>query len=253
MGEVGAKLRNERERRGIGIDQIEAETRIRAKFLLALEEERFDALPGPAYVRAFVRDYAEQLGLDPQELVAELNARPDLVEDVVMTPPRQVATVPLLDRRARIAAWALAGVLLAALVAIGIIVLGSRGSSSGAGHTRTPPASTAGTGTGTTRPSTTGGTGTTTPVASGRPAALELVAQKGSVWLSVRAGSASGKVLFQNTLPSGHHLRFARRRLWVRVGAPWNLGLAAAGHKLAVPLRATGDMLVTAAGARPAA
>ena len=251
MGEVGAKLRNERERRGIGIDQIEAETRIRAKFLLALEEERFDALPGPAYVRAFVRDYAEQLGLDPQELVAELNARPDLVEDIVMTPPRQVATVPLLDRRARIAAWALAGVLVAALVAIGIIVLGSRGSSSGAGHTRTPPASTAGTGT--TRPPTTGGTGTTTPVASGRPAALELVAQKGSVWLSVRAGSASGKVLFQNTLPSGHHLRFARRRLWVRVGAPWNLGLTAAGHKLAVPLRATGDMLVTAAGARPAA
>jgi cytoskeletal protein RodZ len=255
MGEVGAKLRNERERRGIGIDQIEAETRIRAKFLLALEEERFDALPGPAYVRAFVRDYAEQLGLDPQELVAELNARPDLVEDVVMTPPRQVATVPLLDRRARIAAWALAGVLVAALVAIGIIVLGSRGSSSGAGHTRTPPASTAGPGTGTTRASTTGGTGTTTTttVASGRPAALELVAQKGSVWLSVRAGSASGKVLFQNTLPSGHHLRFARRRLWVRVGAPWNLGLTAAGHRLAVPLRATGDMLVTAAGARPAA
>jgi hypothetical protein len=159
--------------------------------------------------------------------------------------------VPLLDRRARIAAWALAGVLVAALVAIGIIVLASRGSSSGAGHTHTPPASTAGTGT--TRPPTTGGTGTTTPVASGRPAALELVAQKGSVWLSVRAGSASGKVLFQNTLPSGHHLRFARRRLWVRVGAPWNLGLTAAGHKLAVPLRATGDMLVTAAGARPAA
>lgn len=254
MGEVGAKLRNERERRGIGIDQIEAETRIRAKFLLALEEERFDALPGPAYVRAFVRDYAEQLGLDPQELVAELNTRPELVEEVVMSPRRQVATVPLLDRRARIAAWALAGVLVAALVAIGIIVLGSRGSSSGAGQTgRTQPLSTAGPGTGTTAVPTTGATGATTPVVSGRPDALELVAQRGSVWLSVRAGSATGKVLFQNTLPSGHHLRFARRRLWVRVGAPWNLGLTAAGHRLAVPLRATGDMLVTAAGARPAA
>ena len=99
MGEVGAKLRGERERLGIGIDQIEAETHIRAKFLLALEEERFDVLPGPAYVRAFVRDYAEQLGLDPQGLMAELSTQPDLVEDVVMIAPRQVATVPLLDRR----------------------------------------------------------------------------------------------------------------------------------------------------------
>ena len=49
MGDVGAKLRSERERLGIGIDRIEAETHIRAKFLLAIEEERFGALPGPAY------------------------------------------------------------------------------------------------------------------------------------------------------------------------------------------------------------
>src|SRR6266581_2322224 len=118
MGGVGARLREERERRGIGIDQIEAETRIRAKFLLALEEDRFDALPGPAYVRAFVRDYAEQLGIDPQELVAELNARPDLSEDVVMAPPRQVASVPLLDRRARIAAWVVAVVVALAVAAV---------------------------------------------------------------------------------------------------------------------------------------
>ena len=171
MGEVGARLRDERERRGIGIDEIEAETRIRAKFLLAIEEERFDALPGPAYVRAFVRDYAEQLGLDPQELVAELNARPDLVEDVVMMPPRQVATVPLFDPRARIAVWALAVVLIAAIVAIGIVVLGSRGSGSSAGGGptgRTPPLGGSGPGPGTTQPATTAATGTTTPVASGR-------------------------------------------------------------------------------------
>jgi hypothetical protein len=232
MGEVGAKLREERERRGIGIDEIEAETRIRAKFLLALEEERFDVLPGPAYVRAFVRDYAEQLGLDPQELVA----------------------VPLLDPRARIAVWALAAVLIAAIVAIGIVVLGSRGSSAGGGQTgHTQPLNGTRPGSGTTQPAPTSATGTTTPVTTARPAGLELVAKRGSTWLSVRAGSATGKVLFQNTLASGHHLRFARRRLWVRVGAPWNLALAAAGHPLVVPLHATGDMLVTAAGARPAA
>jgi hypothetical protein len=254
MGEVGARLRSERERRGIGIDEIEAETRIRAKFLLAIEEERFDVLPGPAYVRAFVRDYAEQLGLDPQALVAELNARPDLVPDMVMTPPRHVERVPLLDRRARIAAWVLAAVLVAALVAIGILVLGSRGSSSGGGRPAgaTRPRSTADASTG-AHTGTTGATGTTAHVTPARPAGLRFVARSGSVWLSVRDGSAGGRVLYQNTLAAGHSVRFARRRLWVRVGAPWNLDLMTAGRRLTVPLHATGDMLVTSAGARPAA
>jgi cytoskeleton protein RodZ len=118
MADVGTRLRDERERRGIGIDEIEAETRIRAKFLLAIEEGRFDVLPGPAYVRAFVRGYAEQLGLDPQELVAELNTRPDMAADVAVMSPRQVARVPLLDRRGRIGAWLIAAVIVAILVAV---------------------------------------------------------------------------------------------------------------------------------------
>ena len=251
MGELGAKLRGERERKGIGIDEIEAETRIRAKFLLALEEERFDVLPGPAYVRAFVRDYAEQLGLDPQELVAELNARPELVPDeVVMVPPRQVADVPLLDRRARIVVWVAAAVVLALVAAVAVAVLVTRGSSSGA--PAPPPAANTGTAPGgsTTAPATTGTTGATTAPPPAGPAALVLAATGGDVWLSVRAGSATGKVLFQNTLAAGRRLRFARKRLWVRVGAPWNLTLNAAGKRLAVPLQTTGDMLVTAAGAR---
>jgi helix-turn-helix protein len=250
MGDLGAKLRGERERRGIGIDEVEAETRIRAKFLLALEEERFDVLPGPAYVRAFVRDYAEQLGLDPQEMVAELNARPELVPDeVVMVPPRQVAAVPLLDRRARIVVWIAAAVVVALVAAAAIAFLALRGSSSGApptspaGKTGTTPA-----GQTTTPPTTATGVTTTAPPAG--PAPLVLGATGGDVWLDVRAGSATGKVLFQSTLAQGRRLRFARRRLWVRVGAPWNLTLAAAGKRLTMPLQTTGDMLVTAAGAR---
>jgi len=251
MGELGAKLRGERERRGIGIDEVEAETRIRAKFLLALEEERFDVLPGPAYVRAFVRDYAEQLGLDPQEMVAELNARPELVPDeVVMVPPRQVAAVPLLDRRARIVVWIAAAVVLALIAAAAIAFLALRGSSSGA--PAAPPAGNTGTtppaGQTTTPP--TSATGVTTAPPPAGPAPLVLGASGGDVWLDVRAGSATGKVLFQSTLAQGRRLRFARRRLWVRVGAPWNLTLAAAGRRLAMPLQTTGDMLVTAAGAR---
>jgi cytoskeleton protein RodZ len=253
MGELGERLRGERERRGIGIDEIEAETRIRAKFLLALEEERFDVLPGPAYVRAFVRDYAEQLGLDPQELVNELNARPELVppDEVVMVPPRQVAEVPLFDRRARIVVWIAAAVLLAALAAVVLVVLASRGGSS-SGAPSPPPAGAVGSspGSGTTSPPTTGATGATTTPPPAGPRPLVLAASGGSVWLSVRAGSATGKLLFNNTLAAGRRLRFARRRLWVRVGAPWYLRLHAAGKPVPVPLTTPGNLLVTAAGAR---
>jgi cytoskeleton protein RodZ len=130
MGDVGTKLRSERERLGIGIDQIEAETHIRAKFLLAIEEERFDILPGPAYVRAFVRGYAEQLGLDSQELVAELNARPGMDDDTVMIAPRQVASVPMLGRRTRTGAWAIAVVVALALLVAVILFVGYRSTSS---------------------------------------------------------------------------------------------------------------------------
>ena len=129
MGDVGTKLRSERERLGIGIDQIEAETHIRAKFLLAIEEERFDILPGPAYVRAFVRGYAEQLGLDSQELVAELNARPGMDDDTVMIAPRQVAAVPMLGRRTRTGAWAIAVVVALALLVAVILFVGYRSTS----------------------------------------------------------------------------------------------------------------------------
>jgi cytoskeletal protein RodZ len=251
MGELGAKLRGERERRGIGIDEIEAETRIRAKFLLALEEEQFDVLPGPAYVRAFVRDYAEQLGLDPQELVNELNARPDLVpDDVVMVPPRQVTEVPLLDRRARIVVWVAAAVALVLVAVVAAAVLASRGSSSGA--PAAPPAAKAGTGPGSsaTGPATTAATGPATTTQPAGPQPLVLAAHGGSVWLSVRAGSATGKLLFNSTLAPGRRLRFARRRLWVRVGAPWFLTVKAGGRHVPMPLQTTGNMLVTAAGAR---
>ena len=116
-----------------------------------------------------------------------------------------------------------------------------------------PPAADTGTnppaGQSTTAPPTSA-TGVTTAAPPAGPAPLVLGASGGDVWLDVRAGSATGKVLFQSTLAQGRHLRFARRRLWVRVGAPWNLTLAAAGKRLPMPLQTTGDMLVTAAGAR---
>src|SRR4051812_35708391 len=59
----------------IDITEVEEETKIRAKYLRALENEEWDLLPGPTFVKTFLRTYAEALGLDAKLLVDEYKAR----------------------------------------------------------------------------------------------------------------------------------------------------------------------------------
>ena len=62
-------------RRGVDFAQAELATKIRGKYLRALEEEQFDVLPAQTYVKGFLRTYAEYLGLDGQLYVDEFNSR----------------------------------------------------------------------------------------------------------------------------------------------------------------------------------
>src|SRR5204862_484689 len=64
-------------RQRFDITDVEAKTKIRAKYLRALENEDFGMLPGPTFVKSFLRTYAEFLGLDPHVLVEEYRARHD--------------------------------------------------------------------------------------------------------------------------------------------------------------------------------
>ena len=75
MFEIGNSLREARERQGLGYPEIELATKIRAKYVRALEEEDFTALPGDAYIRGFLRTYAEYLGLDGDVYVDEYASR----------------------------------------------------------------------------------------------------------------------------------------------------------------------------------
>jgi hypothetical protein len=70
-GRIGSDLRRARERRGIGLDEVEAATRIRARFLRAIEEEDWNVLPGGFYSRGFIRTYAGYLGLDGERLTED--------------------------------------------------------------------------------------------------------------------------------------------------------------------------------------
>jgi hypothetical protein len=68
---IGAILREARTRRGIELSEVEEVTRIRLRYLRAIEEENWDALPGGVYTRGFIRTYASFLGLDGDRLATE--------------------------------------------------------------------------------------------------------------------------------------------------------------------------------------
>jgi cytoskeletal protein RodZ len=71
MTNFGASLKKARESKGISLDQIAIETRISSRFLTAIENEDFQVLPGGIFNRGFVRAYAEKVGMDPDQAVAD--------------------------------------------------------------------------------------------------------------------------------------------------------------------------------------
>jgi cytoskeleton protein RodZ len=115
MPEIGATLRETRMRQRIDITDMEVRTKIRAKYLRALENEEWDLLPGPTYVKSFLRTYAEALGLDAKLLVEEYKLRHDPLETGDLQPIRPPSPR---DRRRRsepprgVPRWAVIGIVL---------------------------------------------------------------------------------------------------------------------------------------------
>lgn len=71
---LGARLRAERLRQGLSFEAIEAQTHVRSRFLQAIEEGRWESLPGPVYARGFLKLYALAVGLDPASVLKEYEA-----------------------------------------------------------------------------------------------------------------------------------------------------------------------------------
>ncbi len=146
MPDIGATLREARMRQRIDISEIESETKIRAKYLRALENEEWDLLPGPTYVKSFLRTYAEALGLDGKLLIEEYKLRHERLSDVEMQPIRPPGARDV-RRRRRMGGgrgWAVLGVV--ALLIVGLYALGrldvGDGGSDAANTTPTTPTTT---------------------------------------------------------------------------------------------------------------
>src|SRR5829696_56348 len=123
MLDIGAQLRETRMRRRIDISEVEAATKIRAKYLRALENEEWDLLPGPTFVKTFLRTYAEYLGLDARLLVEEYRQRYERPSSVDLAPFAAGAPGQRRRRRPRPVFGPVAVVIVGVLLLVGALYL----------------------------------------------------------------------------------------------------------------------------------
>jgi hypothetical protein len=221
MFEIGATLREARAMRGLAAEDVQKSLRLRVRYLTALEEERWELLPGEAYAKGFLRTYADFLGLDGRLFVDEYKARVASHEEEPLVPGSLAGT-----GRSRLLFRTIVGVVAvaAAVVLAGIFGVGSSKGS----HLRTPElgavASAA-----IAKPAV--------HVLRARPAAKPTLTPKPPVlasiravkrpcWLSVRIGGPNGREIFRGFLPPGHALRYRLGRpVWLRMGRPHALAV----------------------------
>src|SRR3954469_18885819 len=101
MAGIGDTLREARMRQRLDIADVEERTKIRAKYLRALENEEFGMLPGSTFVKTFLRTYAEVLGLDPHVLVEEYRAAYEPRDEAEVQPIAPGAQAPRARERDR--------------------------------------------------------------------------------------------------------------------------------------------------------
>ena len=116
---IGERLRSARQALGLSLEEIESVTRIQRPYLAALEQEAFDTLPGPAYVRGFLRAYAAYLGIPPEELLElypTMNAR--------AAPPRESPVEVRITPATRLSPTRWMLVVVGVLLGLGVLLLG---------------------------------------------------------------------------------------------------------------------------------
>jgi helix-turn-helix protein len=224
--EIGNSLREARVRQQLELTEVELATKIRSRYLRALEEEAFEALPAQTYVKGFLRTYADYLGLDGQLYVDEYNSRYGIDGEEPREPVmvRRTSTVRRQHRRMerRWVLFALAGI--GALFAFTIAAWKFGGKSS-------PPIPNLNTTTSQAAKKPLKPASPTKPVKAA-PASFRLYvrAVHGNCWMDVRNWSSSGKSRYTGTVELGQDQRWISRRLWINFGAPSNLAIVFNGH-----------------------
>ncbi len=223
MFDIGSSLREARLRQNLDFPELEERTKIRPKYLRALEDEQFDILPAPTYVRGFLRSYAEALGLDGQPFIDEYNSRFTVGEDDA---PLRARRVPVQrrdhgPRESRIAALALVAIAVATALVIAAWKFG------GPDDEKVPGLVT-----------TSSGASVDTSRVRGT-ARLVIRATNGSSWMEVRATAPAGKLLYSGTLEQGQRKSFQGRALQLALAEPDNVSVRVNGDAVELPAGTT--------------
>ena len=231
MFEIGATLREARVRKRLTLQQAEEDTKIRVKYLQAMENEEFDVLPAPTYVKGFLRGYATYLGLDANLIIDEYRTRYMPAREQSAFSGASALRPRHPHRRSGLAFVAVVAVLILAL----IYILGLRGSGKQEGpkvnpsalHSLSPSP----------RPSPS--PASSSPVVTPGRSVVRIVASGGSCYFDVRRGSASGAFVYQGVLPAGAAKKFTTDGALAIVvgGNPASLTITVNG----VPVRTVGD------------
>ena len=211
MFEIGSSLREARLRKGIEINDAERDTKIRSKYLRALETESFDVLPGQAYIKSFLRSYADYVDLDGQLFVDEYTSRFWIDEESGPVRSRRMRIREKHHRRAERRMVVLTVIGIAAVTAL-VIAAWNYGGGSPA-ETKIPNLAPA-----------------TRPQVQPNQAVFVVRAVDGASLLETRKGGATGRVVFQGTLEKGEKQRFVAKHLWLNVGSPENLVVTLGGR-----------------------
>jgi cytoskeleton protein RodZ len=220
--EIGNSLREARERQGLGYPEIELATKIRAKYIRALEEEDFTSIPGDAYIRGFLRTYAEYLGLDGDVYVDEYASRFITSWRDELPPRPERRRIRPRERRleSRAVLLVLAGiVLVAVLVFAAWQIPGSSTHVPGLGKKQQRNSASAG--------------------------QLVLHGVGRGTYVEVRRSRASGKVDFQGTVEAGQTYQSPGSRFYLLVRTPAGLRVTLDGRAVALPAVHNLRVLVT--------
>jgi cytoskeletal protein RodZ len=244
MFEIGGSLREARLKRGLTPADVQKAIRIRDRYLQALEEERWELLPGDAYVKGFLRTYADYLGLEGNLYVEEYNSRFARPDEPQLVPERFARTGAPLGGIGFLRPLVAVGVIVAIVAAVAAWQL----SSSPSPKQSTPPTSTPTT----TASQTTHKKTHAKHVTAALPTEAVVIASRGNSWLWVRSG-ATGPTLYQGTLLQGKTLPVNLKNgpVWIRIGAP-TIDIRLGGRLVHGLPTQVGNVLLTRRGIRPA-
>jgi cytoskeleton protein RodZ len=232
--EIGNSLREARLRQGLDLTEVEQATKIRGRYLRALEEEQFELLPGQTYVKGFLKAYADHLGLDGDLYVDEFNSRYATGDEEPIAPAR-TGGGGAWPRPGRLQSSAVLISLTAIGLATALVIVAWRFGATGEPDDipGLPPVAEDA-----AKQKTRAQTPKRRSKAAATPVRVRLVASAvgGRCWLEIHRASEAGELLYEGTLEEGNAVGpFTAKRLWLNVGAPSNLVVKVNGKRRSLP------------------